>query len=268
MFKQGTIIVHELSETPTFKVGSSVKGIIDWERRFQLAQHHTATHIINAAASIVLGEHVNQASAKKDVEKAHLDITHYESLTDDDVRKIETEANTIAKKGIRVHKEFLPREKAEKEYGMEIYQGGAVPGKLLRIVSIANTDVEACGGTHLDSTKDVGTIRIIKTAKVKDGVVRLVFVAGKAAEDFDKQQRALVNKLAEALSCTPEQVPARAKELFENWKLKKKGKIGGVPLTTTETFKGNILNKTAEVLQTQEEHLLKTIQRFKKDVGL
>ncbi|MBI4140110.1 alanine--tRNA ligase [Candidatus Woesearchaeota archaeon] len=268
VFKQGKIIVHELEKEPTFKKGEIVHGIINWERRFQLAQHHTATHIINAAASTVLGEHVNQASAKKDVDKAHLDITHYENLTPEEVQKIEDEANNIIKKRIQVHKEFMPRENAEKKYGMEIYQGGAVPGKTIRIVSIEDTDIEACGGTHLDNTEEIGKIKILKTTKVKDGVVRITFVAGKAAEKVEKEDEELKNDLAKELNCTKEQIPGRAKELFENWKSMKKGKSFNAKLSSTEKSKGNILQETTEVLQTQQEHLLKTIQRFKNEAEI
>ncbi len=267
VFKQGKIIVHELEKEQAFKKGETIHGAINWERRFQLAQHHTATHIINAASSIVLGEHINQASAKKDVDKAHLDITHYENLTSEEVQKIEGEANKIIKKGIHIHKEFMPRESAEKKYGMEIYQGGAVPGKTIRIVNIENTDIEACGGTHLDSTDEIGKIKILKTAKVKDGVVRITFVAGKAAEKAEKEEEDLKRELAKELECTTEQIPARAKELFEKWKLKKKGKHADTKLSSTEKSKGDILKKTAEVLQTQEEHILKTVQRFKEEMG-
>ena len=77
---------------------------------------------------------------------------------------------------------------AEKKYGMRIYQGGAVPGKKIRIVDIEGEDVEACGGTHLNRTAEVGRIRIIKSSKIQDGIVRLTFTAGKASckrADFD-----------------------------------------------------------------------------------
>ncbi|MBI4145990.1 alanine--tRNA ligase [Candidatus Woesearchaeota archaeon] len=143
VYKQGPYIVHVCSEKPKFHAGDKVHGEIDFTRRLQLAQHHTATHMVNAAARIVLGPHVNQAGAKKDVDKAHIDITHYESLTDEQLEKIELEANKIVTKGVKTELTFLPRADAEKKYGMAIYQGGAVPGKELRIVNIPGVDVEA-----------------------------------------------------------------------------------------------------------------------------
>ena len=93
MFKQGNIILHVLSDKHEFPEGEEVKCEIDLQRRLQLAKHHTATHIVNAAAKKVLGSHINQAGAKKDIDKATIDLTHYQSITDEELQKIEEEAN-------------------------------------------------------------------------------------------------------------------------------------------------------------------------------
>ncbi len=276
VFKQGNIIVHVMKEKPRFEAGDVVKGDIDFDRRVQLTQHHTATHIVNAAARKALGNHVNQAGAKKDMEKAQLDITHYENLTTEQIKQIEEEANKIVQKGIEVKKEILPREEAEKKYGMRIYQGGAVPGKELRIVSIDNLDVEACGGTHLNNTLEAGKITIIKATKIKDGVIRITFAAGRAAEELEEKEQHILEKAAAELGVDIPEIPARAKELFEKWKLarkavKKKKELKPEELALekkekTEGTNEEILEKTAEILKTQPEHILNTIKRFKKEL--
>ncbi|MBS3125193.1 alanine--tRNA ligase [Candidatus Woesearchaeota archaeon] len=273
VFKQGAHIVHVCAETPKFKVGQKVHGEIDFERRLQLAQHHTATHIINAAARDVLGSHINQAGAKKDIDKAHIDITHYDSISDEELAQIEKEANAIVKKGVATSLTFMPRDEAEKKYGMAIYQGGAVPGKFLRIVNIPGIDVEACGGTHLKNTSETGHIKIIKASKIKDGIVRLVFVAGKAAKQIEQKEKDILDRAAALLKCKVSQVPERAQELFELWKKAKKAKQKGTSLTnttlkSTAEFKGDILAKTAEILQTQPEVIVKTIERFLADIEM
>ncbi|MEK6961077.1 MAG: alanine--tRNA ligase [Nanoarchaeota archaeon] len=273
IFKQGPHIVHLLDKEPEFFEGQEVECKIDKERRMQLTQHHTATHILNAAARRILGNHINQAGAKKSVDKAHLDITHYESLTDDQLHKIEDEANKIIKEDIPVHKSLVPRDKAEKEYGMAIYQGGAVPGKAIRIVAIPEVDVEACGGTHLDSTKEAQEIKILKSQKIQDGVVRLTFVAGPAAKKIKKEASGALDEVAASLGCTPKQVPGRCAELFDKWKSAGKAAKKGQPLTakdvvlaSTEETDVDILHTAAQILKTQPEHMIKTIQRFQKDI--
>lgn len=268
VFKQGSVIAHVMENEPKFKVGGAVKGKIDMDKRKQLSQHHTSTHIVNAAARKVLGRHVNQAGAKKTEEKAHLDITHYESLSDEELKKIENEANKIVKEDIPVRLSFVPREEAEKRYGMAIYQGGAVPGKMIRVVEIPEIDVEACGGTHLHSTGEAGEIRILKSTKIQDGIVRITFTAGKAAEKEEKGKEDILKEAAKLLRCDIDQVPGRADELFTKWKAvtKKKKAVETKELTSKERFKGNALAKTAEILATQPENVVKTISRFIKEL--
>ncbi len=265
--KQGKVIVHILENNP-FKENQVVECKINKERRLQLAQHHTSTHIINAAARIILGKHINQAGAKKTVEKAHIDITHYQSLTEVELQKIEVEANTIIKKAISITKSFMSREEAEKKYGFAIYQGGVPIGNELRIVDIKGIDVEACGGTHLDNTKEAEAIKIIKANKISDGIVRIEFVAGQAAKQVATQEHAAVKSLSHLLDCKEHEVPGRAGELFELWKtIVKKGKSIPFKLESHESYKEiNILEKVAEIFKTQPDQVLKTAERFIKEI--
>ncbi|MBI4149932.1 alanine--tRNA ligase, partial [Candidatus Woesearchaeota archaeon] len=269
VFKQGNIIVHVMDTPSKLKQGQKVKCVIDADRRIQLAQHHTATHIVNAAARRVLGNHVNQAGAKKTVEKAHIDLTHYQSLTEDELKKIEQEANKITEESIPMRLRFMPRDEAEKKYGMAIYQGGVVPGKELRIVEIPEVDVECCGGTHLHNTNEVGKIKIVKSSKIQDGIVRIVFTAGKAAMQEEKQEESIVKQAAKLLKCSEKQVPARTEELFRKWKtvVKKKKPVDTKELTATEEFAGeDVLVEVCKILQTQPEYVIKTLERFSKEL--
>ena len=84
--------------------------------------------------------------------------------------------------------ENYDRGTAEQKYGFKIYQGGVVPVKSVRIVSIEDFDVEACGGTHVKQTKDIELIKITRTKRIQDGVVRLEFVSGPTAQEYVKQQ--------------------------------------------------------------------------------
>ncbi len=273
VFKQGHVIVHKLEKEPKFKVGEKVSGVIDIEHRRQLAQHHTAAHIVNAAAREVLGKHINQAGAKKTKDKAHLDVTHYEQISEDDLEKIEKAANRIVESKAEIKKSFMLRKDAEKKYGMAIYQGGAVPGKNIRIVEIEGVDVEACAGTHLNTTDETGTIKILKSTKIQDGVIRLTFTAGNATAEVDSEQQSLIGEAAKLLGVKPNQVPARAQELFSKWKKARKAKKKKkeirpeeLKLTSTEKYDGDALAKTAEILKTQPEHIVNTIARFLREL--
>jgi alanyl-tRNA synthetase len=91
--------------------------------------------------------------------------------------KIENEANRIIMSGKDIRKYFMDKSEAEKNFGFTLYQGGVVPGNNLRIVQIEDTDVEACCGTHHDKTSQVGWIKLLKSQRISDGIVRLYYVA-------------------------------------------------------------------------------------------
>ena len=263
VFKQGSLIIHRVKGKPE----GSVKCSIDFDRRLQLTQHHTATHILTGSTNKILGSHVWQAGAAKTLEKGRLDITHYQHISEKQLMEIETKANEIINKNLPVNLSFMSRDKAEARYGIRIYQGGAVPGDELRIVNIEGFDVEACGGTHVNVTGDVEHIKILRTSKLQDGIVRIEFVAGMAAKKLIRQNHELLVKSAELLNCEIKQLPSRAEELFKQWKKARKNKLDKLELKSEEEYRGDVLKKTSEVLKTQPEHVLKTIKRFLDDIN-
>ena len=218
VFKVKQVIVHELDQDVSIPIGAKVKGKIDWERRYALMRHHTATHVINGAAMRVLGPHVWQVGADKTPERARLDISHFRNLTDDEVKEIERLANKIVFENRPVISEEMDRTSAEKKYGVRIYQGGAIPEKTLRIVNIKDWDVEACGGTHLNSTGEIGLIKITGVKKIHDGVVRLIFVAGDKALDYIDKEEKYLKEACEVLKVTPEDLPKTVDRFFKEWK--------------------------------------------------
>ncbi len=218
----GNVIVH-FTENPALRPGKIVKCVVDRERRSRISKHHTATHIVNGAVRKVLGNHVWQAGARKYADRAHLDITHYENLSEEQLEKIEKVANGIVEGALEVKRQVLDRSAAESKYGFRIYQGGAVPGKNIRIISVNSFDIEACGGIHQFSTEDVGRIIIEKSERIQDGVVRLVFVAGKAADEYAEKYKEIIKKSRKLLKVSKEEeVPAAAELLLNKMKERRK----------------------------------------------
>jgi alanyl-tRNA synthetase len=219
----GDIIIHTLDSTKGLEENQLIEIEVDSDVRDSITRHHTATHIVNAVCRKVLGNHVWQGGTKKDKDKAHLNITHYETPSSQQITKIEKVANEIVKKKLKVIKTSMDRTDAEQKYGFKIYQGGAVPGSKLRIVNIDGWDVEACGGLHKDNTSEIGKIIIRKIEKPHDGVIRFVFSAGKSADLWEAHRKQILKDCAEILKTTNAKVPEGAKKLFEKWKqLRKK----------------------------------------------
>ncbi|WP_255169380.1 alanine--tRNA ligase [Natrononativus amylolyticus] len=209
------VILHRTDE-PLGK-GEFVNGQLNAPRRRQLMRHHTATHIIMHAARQVLGEHVRQAGAQKGVDSSRIDLRHYARISRSDVKRIERVANGMVMDNTSVSQEWPHRQDAEAEHGFDLYQGGIPPGTNIRLIHVAE-DVQACGGTHVARTGDIGAIKVLTTERVQDGVERIVFAAGDAAVEATQRTEDALYEAAEELDVSPENVPETARRFFEEWK--------------------------------------------------
>jgi alanyl-tRNA synthetase len=216
------IILHRMDSKDIEKLkpfnGSRVTGEIDTHRRTALTQNHTATHLIVAAARNVLGDHVWQAGAQKGVEKSRIDLSHYQRISTKDLQDIEFIANKYVMGNFSVHTKWMNRTNAEKKYGFRLYQGGIVPGANIRTVKIDGIDVQACAGTHVKLTGDIGLIKISRTERIQDGVERLEFSAGEAAIKTVQITDDQLKESSSIFKVPSEQLPKTCHRFFNEWK--------------------------------------------------
>ncbi|MGI0052695.1 MAG: DHHA1 domain-containing protein, partial [Thermoplasmata archaeon] len=205
--RAGAWVLHRLDRPAPFAPGTTVGAALDLSRRRQLMQHHTATHLLNGALRQVLGPHVWQNGAYKGTDLARIDVTHFRALTPEELREIDRRVHAIIREDRPVKSYFESRAEAERRFGFTLYQGGAVPGRELRIVEIEGFDVEACGGTHCTHTSEVGFVLMLKTERIQDGVVRLTYAAGDRALELRAIYDRSLNEAARKLGVPPEQVP-------------------------------------------------------------
>ncbi len=216
--KIGKVIVHKINVNSPFKEGTAVKGSLNWEKRYNLMKAHTVTHLVNGAARRVLGNHVWQSGTQKGLETSRLDISHYRRLTPEEIHQIEVLANQAIMANMKIDITWYPRNEAEARYGFRLYQGGAVPGKDIRVVKTGDWDVEACAGTHLKSTIEVGMIKIVYTERVQDGVERLGYAVGlQALKEIQKQENLLWN-VAASLNAPVEKLDKTAEKIMKEFK--------------------------------------------------
>jgi alanyl-tRNA synthetase len=215
--KQDGVVLHKVPDH-SLEEDDTVGAEIRWKRRKQLMQHHSTTHMVNGAARGILGDHIYQAGAHKTVEKARLDITHYEKLSREKLDEIEGLVRERIQEDLDITAEQVPKSHAEEEYGFRIYQGGAPPGNQVRLIKIEDVDVEACGGTHLSSTGEAGEFYVTGSKRIQDGVIRLEYKAGEVAEQYINQIRNRMEKVSELLGVELESDPRLAQrdlcELF------------------------------------------------------
>ena len=218
--KQGDLILH-LTDGPV-DVGHEVECHLDWKRRKQLMDHHTAVHIVGGAARRLLGPHIFQAGSHLSEDSGRLDITHYHRLTRQDLDAMESMANEVLAAVASTEKTELNRKDADLIHGFDLYQGGAPKGDSIRILKIADHDTQACGGTHHDEPGQIGSIRIVRSTAVQDGVERLHIVAGERALAYARSQDELLREAAEVFGVHQDDLPKAAARFFKEWKEQRK----------------------------------------------
>ncbi|RZN62234.1 MAG: alanine--tRNA ligase [Methanonatronarchaeia archaeon] len=220
--KIGDVVVHtykdENDEGTDIKKGVVVQGKIDQERRKAHARHHTATHVVLGAARDVLGYHVFQQGSNLSTEQARLDISHYKSITPEEIREIEWKVNKLVMDNRSVSTQYMDRNEAEKKYGYVLYQGGVPMGNEIRVVETEDWNVQACGGTHCENTGKIGPVKILSTESVQDGVIRLNFSAGEAAIKSMHERDRILQETAEVFSVHHKELPKTAERFFSEWK--------------------------------------------------
>ncbi len=208
--KVGDVIVHimqnDISKDAKFKEGATVKCTVNLERRNKLMVHHSATHLMSAAARSVLGKHAWQEGTRKEEDKAHIDVAHYEKLDKKNIEDMEDFVNYALFNGIRVSAVEMDRGVAERQFGFSIYQGHGVPSKKMRIVIITDRsgkviDAEACGGMHVIGRESMmGIVKIIGTGRIHDGVDRIEYVAGPAAAEYFEREDDELSLIAQSFN--------------------------------------------------------------------
>ncbi len=216
--KYGGVIVHYLDNIPKLREGEVVRGQIDWERRERLMRMHTAEHVLLAACRRVLGKHVWQHGTQKDVYESRFDIAHFKPVTRDEIKKIEKEALKIITSCVEVKAQFMSRREAEDKYGFVLYEGGIPPGKEIRVVKIGDFDVEACGGTHVKNTGEIGFLKIIKTERIQDGVSRITYTSGMSALEHVQEEEDTLIDAARKINAPLDKLVNKIESLVEERK--------------------------------------------------
>jgi alanyl-tRNA synthetase len=205
--KQADVVVHKIEGGGRIPAKEqTVHGTVNARRRDLITKHHTATHVLNSSSRNALGSWVWQNSAFKEEGYGRLDITHHSALTREEVKKIERMANWVIRENHPVIIKTYDRGDAEQQFSFRIYQGGVVPTSNVRIVNINGWDIEACGGTHVKTTGEIGLVKIVKSERIQDGVVRLEFVAGEAAVSYMQQLDSQLASIAQTLGSSREKV--------------------------------------------------------------
>lgn len=160
-------------------VNSEVDASVNRDERKDIQKNHSATHLLHAALKEVLGEHVNQAGSLVESERLRFDFSHFGSMTQEEIDRVERRVNEEIWRGISVRIQEMPIAEAKEMGAMALF--GEKYGDIVRVVNMAPFSIELCGGIHVDNTAEIGLFKIVSESGTGAGVRRIEALTGKAA---------------------------------------------------------------------------------------
>ena len=174
--------------------GDSVQAIVD-ENRFEIAKHHSATHLLHAALKVILGDHIAQAGSLVEANRLRFDFSHPKAMSSEEVAKVEDFVNDTITRGVGVQTDVMAVDEAKAKGAMALF--GEKYGDEVRVVSMGDVSMELCGGTHVQNSANIGAFFITKESGVSAGVRRIEAVCGKSAIALAKSYRKTVAEVSE-----------------------------------------------------------------------
>ena len=214
---QGTKIGHVGKMTKgSIKVGESVTLAVDEARRNLIANNHSATHLMQKALRMVLGNHVEQAGSLVDPDKLRFDFTHFSPMTPEEITKVEEIVNQEIQNGLDVVTNEMTIDEAKKTGAMALF--GEKYGDTVRVVQMGDFSSELCGGTHVKNTSNISAFKIVSESGVAAGVRRIEALTGAGLIAHFNQVEETLKEAAALLKVSPADVVKRITALQEEAK--------------------------------------------------
>jgi alanyl-tRNA synthetase len=192
-------------------VGQQVEAGVNMIHRRAIQRHHTATHLLHFALRRVIGTHVRQAGSLNAPDRMRFDFAHFEAVTPGQLREIESIVNWRILDNAEVkgyETDFDAKPKGTLAFFGEKY------GKRVRVVDIGGYSRELCGGTHVNTTGEIGLFKIVSEGAVAAGTRRIEAVCGQAAYDYVAAEEARLQALAEKVGAPLSQLEQRLASLL------------------------------------------------------
>ncbi|GMQ60052.1 alanine--tRNA ligase [Vallitalea sediminicola] len=207
----------------SLKANQETALVVDEINRKATAKNHSATHLLQKALRNVLGNHVEQAGSHVTHDKLRFDFTHFQPLTEDEIKRVEDEVNLKIMEGLSITTREMSIDEAKKLGAMALF--GEKYGSNVRVVNMDDYSIELCGGTHLSNTSEAGTFKIISETGVAAGVRRIEALTSNNAINHYKKLESLIKDFSKLLKAEPSMLIKKTEQLIEdNKKVKQENK--------------------------------------------
>ena len=226
------------------KVGDKVTLKVDKENRALAENNHSATHLLQKALRMVLGNHVEQAGSLNNAQRLRFDFTHFSAVTPEELKKVEEIVNEQITNALAVVTKNLPIEEARKTGAQALF--GEKYGDVVRVVDMSGFSVEFCGGTHVKNTSEITALKIISESGVAAGVRRIEALTSEGLMNYYAEMERLLKEAAQLVKATPENLAEKITHLqAENKSLK--GEVESLKSKMAQSAAGDILDQVKEV---------------------
>ncbi|HQO58080.1 MAG TPA: alanine--tRNA ligase [Candidatus Omnitrophota bacterium] len=286
--KISDIFIHNGQvERGCLKGNESVTAQIDSRRRLAIMRNHTATHLLQAGLREILGQHVQQQGSLVDEKHLRFDFSHPKALSANDIRALETYVNDrILSCGV-VSKESMRLDQAKDKGALAFF--AEKYSDTVRVVAIDDFSIELCGGTHLDSTGQIGVFKIVSESAIAQGIRRIEAKTGTGALELINEREDMLQRLSQFMKSPVAELDSRAALQAQRMKQMEKDlekfqteavlkelpqilaemrDLNGTRVIrhTLEGVTSNVLRKLADAIKQQVDAIVILASRGKNDV--
>lgn len=212
----GGIHLHMVEVESGTVTKTEVCAEIDHKRRENIRRNHSVTHLLHKALKEILGTHVNQAGSEVMDQRMRFDFTHFESVSKEDLEKIETRVNEKIFAALPVQTEVMNLKEASEKGAIGLFEDKY--GERVRVLSMGDYSVELCGGTHVANTAEISMFKILSENGISSGVRRIEAITGPAVYEYLLQGESLKEDIATALKSNKKDILTKLQSTLEELK--------------------------------------------------
>ena len=204
----------------SLEVDDKISAEVDEERRNNIKNNHSATHLLHASLIKHIGNEVQQRGSLVSDTKLRFDFSCQKPIKRNVLSKVESEVNSNIEKNIVSKTKFMPKDKAIEAGAVALF--GEKYDDEVRVLSFGDVSVELCGGTHVNSTGEIGVFKILSESSISSGIRRIEAITGMSANNYLTKRDDLVTDICHVLNVQDDELKSKISALLEdNKKLKK-----------------------------------------------